>query len=54
MKLSELKIGMRISHPRHGVGTVTAIHNDSATLLYGKMTVAALTKNEIRACIVVN
>ena len=53
MKMSEVKIGMKINHPKHGTGTVTHKYADSVSLLYGKMTVAALTKYEVRSCKVV-
>jgi hypothetical protein len=49
MKMSEIKIGMKLYHPRHGTGVVTHKYDDSVSLLYGKMTVASMTKNEIKA-----
>ena len=53
MKMSEVKIGMKINHPKHGTGTVTHKDSNSVSLIYGKMTVAALTKYEIRSCVIV-
>jgi len=48
--MSVVKIGMKINHPKHGTGTVTHKYQDSVSLIYGKMTVAALTKHEVKSC----
>lgn len=52
MKIKDVKIGMRIRHPKCGTGIVTHKYADSVSLIYGKMTVAALTRHEIRSCVV--
>jgi hypothetical protein len=50
MKMSEVKLGQTLYHPKHGSGVVTHIYKDSVSLIYQKMTVAALSKYEIKSC----